>query len=273
MTTPKIGTVKRSGYRMYVDPDTDEKVPSVTSISGALPKAFLQYWAQKVVAEAAVEHLGEVVGIAMKNPQAAVDFLKGAPRRSTAGASERGTKVHEILELLVAGEEPRVHPEFRGYVKGFKEFVEQFEPEWLYSEETVWSKDYGYAGSFDAIATVKVPGSDERERVLIDFKTTKSGVHADVALQLNGYARADHILRPADDGGFERIDMPEVDGAAVLHLRPEAWSLVPVALSEEIFDVFISLLDGPVRWERHIKKSALGRPIAGGDTGEDAIHQ
>jgi len=59
----------------------------------------------------------------------------------------------------------------------------------------------------------------------------------------------------------------------VLHLRPEAWSLVPVGMSDEIFQVFISLLDGPVRWKHHVEKTALGRPIAGGDTGFDAIHQ
>jgi len=93
--------------------------------------------------------------------------------------------VHTIIEEKIGGRKPRVHPEYKGYLKGFDEYVEQFEPEWLFNEETVRAGEYGCAEWFDAIAKVKVAGSDERGTVVVDFKTTKSGVHADVALQLN----------------------------------------------------------------------------------------
>ena len=58
MTTPAVQTIKRGGSRFYVHPQTNAKVPGVTSITGNLPKPFLQYWGQKLVAEEAVDSLG-----------------------------------------------------------------------------------------------------------------------------------------------------------------------------------------------------------------------
>lgn len=268
VTNPKVGTIKRQGFRLYVDPDTGEKVPGVTSISGSLPKDFLKWWVAKLTAEAGVDHLGELVGIALRDRGAAVDFLKRAHLRATGGAAERGTKVHEILEELARGGKPRYHPDFKGYVAGFEAFCAEFNPEWLFLEQTVWS-EAGYAGSFDAIA--EVGPEDARETVLVDFKTTKSGVHADVALQLNAYAHAEWMVTPNNDGGLDRTPMPELDGLAVLHLRPEAWSLVPVALSDEVHEVFLALLAGPVRWTQDVERGVLGAPIAGGDTGFEPL--
>ena len=52
----------------------------------------------------------------------------------------------------------------------------------------MWSDRSGYAGSFDAVCRI------EGERVLLDLKTTRSGVHADVALQLAAYARTEQLI-------------------------------------------------------------------------------
>lgn len=266
MTTPKVGTIKRGGMRLYIDPDTGERVPGVTSISGALPKEGLKYWAAKMAGERAVDNLGEVVGIAMRDRKAAVEFVKSAHTAHTRAASERGTAVHELIERRARGEKVRAHPDYRGYLAGFDAFVREFRPEWHYLEATVWSAEHGYAGSFDAIATLH-PEGGEPEKVLIDFKTTRSGVHADVALQINGYAYAGEIVTPNAEGGLDREPMPELDGAAVLHVRPESWSLVPVKLDPDIFECFLALKAGPVRWQRELQSGALGAPVAGGPTG------
>src|SRR5690606_38508722 len=71
VTTPKINTLRRGGARYYVNPETGDKVPGVTSIVGMLPKEFLKFWAAKSVATAAVDMLGEVVGIALRDRDAA----------------------------------------------------------------------------------------------------------------------------------------------------------------------------------------------------------
>lgn len=252
MTTPKVNTISRGGSRFYVHPeDGTLKVPGVTSILGMLPKPFLKPWAAKVVAETAVESIGEVVGIAMRDKQAAIDMLKRAPDRQTKSAADVGTEAHDLFEAIAKGEPPRrVHPELQPFVDHFNAFLDEFQPEFTFMEETVWSDKHEYAGSFDAFATI------DGDRVWVDYKTTRSGVHEEVALQLAAYRHADYIIRP--DGS--RVPMPPAEGGAVLHIRPEGWKLVPVRCGEAEFEMFLHLRE-VFRWEKELKASVIGDPL------------
>ena len=253
MTTPKIGTIKRGGSRFYVHPESRAKVPGVTSVVGMLPKDFLKFWVAKVTAEAAVDNLGALVTLALNDRQGAVDYLKRAHLRNVGEAADVGTEVHDLVERLARGESiGRVHPDLEPYVRGWHEFNDEFEPEYLFIEETVWSDTYGYAGSFDAIVRIG------DEVLILDNKTTRSGVHAEVSLQMTAYARADYIVRP--DGTQE--DLPDITGAAVLHLRPEGWRLVPVLVSDRVFDVFRALLQVH-EWDREMSATVLGADVGG----------
>lgn len=259
MTTPRIPTVNRQGSRFYVNPSDGRQAPSVTSIIDQLPKPFLKFWAAKVVAEAAVEHLPEVVGLVSRgNPEGAVDFLKRTPSRDTGQAADTGSSVHDLFERRARGAAlGRVHPDLTPYVRHFDAFLDSVQPKFLHLEATVWSDDPLYAGSFDAIADI------DGEVVIMDWKTTRSGVHAEVALQLAAYARAATILDPEDG----EVPMPSIDAGAVLHVRPERWQLVPVAITDEVFDVFCHLI--PVfGWSKEMSKKVLGRPAASGLGGE-----
>lgn len=254
MTQPKISTIQRSGSRFYVSPTTGDKVPGVTSVVGMLPKDFLKFWAAKLVAETAVDSLGEVVSIAMRDRVAAVDFLKRAPQRNTGKAADVGTEVHDLFERVSRGEPVgRVHPELAVYLGHFEEFLAEFDPEFIHVEQTVWSDSHRYAGSFDAILGV---GDD---RLIVDYKTTKSGVHEEVALQLAAYRYADFLLDP--DG--TETPIPELTGGAVLHVRPEGWSLVPVRCDEEVFEAFLHLRE-IFEWEKSTKATVLGNPVNAG---------
>lgn len=225
-----VKTKKQGDSRFYVREGHDEKVPGVTSILNSIPKPFLTFWAAKVVAETALECLPEVMGLAMKDKQGAIDFLKGAPRRSTSGAADTGTEVHNLFERIAKGENiGRVHPEYAPYVDGIHAFNDKFQPEYLFVEDTVWSDTHKYAGSFDAI--VRIDG----ETVMLDAKTTRSGVHSEVAMQLSAYSYADHII--GQDG--EVHDIPKIDAGAVLHLRPEGAKLVPASVTPETFEGFL----------------------------------
>jgi hypothetical protein len=256
MTTPKVSTISRGGSRFYVHPDTQEKVPGVTSVLGMLPKGFLKFWASKVVAEMAVDNLGEVVSIAMRDREAAIDFLKRSPDRFTKKAADVGTEAHDLFERMAKGENlGRVHPDLKPFVDHFESFLTEFSPEFVFMEETVWSETHNYAGSFDAFATI------EGERVWLDYKTTRSGVHEEVAIQLAAYRYADYIVR--SDGG--RVPMPGADGGAVLHVRPEGWSLIPVRCDEDVFQTFLHLRQ-VFEWERELKGSVIGDAINAGAT-------
>ena len=254
MTVPKVSTIKRGGSRFYVEPESGEKVPGVTSVLGMLPKDFLRYWGQKLVAEAAVDELGTVVSMVLRDRQAAIDHLKRAPDRFTGKAAEIGTAAHDIFERLSKGETlGRVHPDLEPYARHFNEFLDVAQPEYHFMEETVWSDKHSYAGSFDAFATIS------GERIWIDNKTTRSGIHEEVGIQLAAYRYAEHILRA--DGS--RVPMPPADGGAVLHVRPEGWKLVPVRADEAMFEVFLHLRE-VFRYEKELKSTIVGREVFSG---------
>ena len=254
MTTPKVATVKRGGARFYVSPTTGEKVPGVTSVLNQLPKPFLQYWAAKVVAETAVDNLGGWVNLAMNGDRdGAVDYLKRAPGRNTGKAADIGTEAHDIMEKLARGEKlGRVAPDMKWAVDNFNQFLDAFQPEFLHLEETVWNASPGYAGSFDAIA--KIDG----ETLILDWKTTRSGVHAEVALQMCAYANADYIISPEGD----QVELPVIDGAAVFHTRPdgEGWKLVPVAIDPDVLLPIFHALIVTMDWQG-ISKAVLGKEM------------
>lgn len=255
MTTPRVSTIKRQGARFYVDPDDGAvKVPGVTSVVGMLPKDFLRYWASKEVATTAVEELGTLVSMVLRDPSAAIDHLKKAPDRNTRKAADIGTAAHDLFERQAKGEKlGRVHPDLEPFSRHFDDFLQTAQPEYHFMEETVWSDKHKYAGSFDAYATI------DGERVWIDNKTTRSGIHAEVGLQLAAYRFADHILR--EDGS--RVPMPKADGGAVVHVRPEGWKLVPVKCDEELFEVFLHLRE-IFKYEKEIKGGIVGREVYSG---------
>lgn len=257
MTTPKINTIKRGGSRLYVHPETADKVPGVTSVLNMLPKEFLKFWAAKLVAETAVESLGHVVGLSMTDPQGAIDYLKRAPMRNTGAAADRGSDVHDLFERLARGDKVgRIHPDLKPFQAYYKGFEEKFSPEYLYLEETVWSETHGYAGSFDWMGHVTDPGTGERVLAIGDWKTTRSGVHAEVALQMTAYKNADYILRA--DGG--RVPLPEIDVGLVVHVLPDAGQVVPTRLDDDLFEFFLALKQ-VYAYEKDAKKTVLGEPV------------
>ncbi len=273
MTTPKIGTIKRGGARLYVHPDTGAKAIGVTSVLNMLPKPFLQYWRGKVVAEFAADNVGTLVQMLLDAEsardkdlarKAAVDWIKNAPQRDTSRSAEDGTAVHDLCERIAQGiPTGPIHPDYQPYVDRFKRFLDEYQPEYVYIEDTVWNDTYGYAGSFDAIA--KIQG----EVVILDLKTTRSGVHSEVALQMAAYANADYILRLEEtpdsvvdvpEPKAVKVPLPEVTGAAVVHLRPDTSSLTPVSIAPEVFEVFTTLLK-VYGWDKDLQKNVLGNPL------------
>jgi len=257
MTTPKIKTVHKDDSRLYV---WDEKeVPGVTSVIGTLPKPFLQYWAAKVVAEEAVST--DIPALVNKRGEkGAVQFLKAAPNRDRDNAADMGSNVHDTLERLALGETVDVPTEQQGFISGYDQFCERFSPTWLELEQTVYGESpmgLGYAGSFDAITEIS------GENWLIDFKTTRSGVHPEVALQLAAYANGKSLIHP--DGSTSEI--PRIDRFGVLWLRPDEWSFVELNASQsqdcEMWRTFCSLLE-VWHWVNGRSKKAIGVPQSSG---------
>lgn len=248
---PRVNTIKRGDTRFYVEPTTGEKVPGVTSIISMLPKDFLKYWSAKLSSELAVEltAAGMLSGLVDRDPEGAVDYLKGAHTRFVRKAAEDGSAAHALFEARIRGDEiGRIKPEMEPFLRHFDEFLDKVQPDYTFVEETVWSDTYNYAGTFDAFVTI------DGQKIWMDNKTTRSGVHEEAGIQMAAYRFADFILRA--DGS--KVPQPKADGAAVLHIRPEGWNLVPVRADEDLFEIFLHLKE-VLNWERNVKKTVIGR--------------
>jgi hypothetical protein len=127
---------------------------------------------------------------------------------------------------------PAVPEHAAGYLAGFDRFLAGHTPGFLATEQTVYSRRYGYAGTFDLLATL--PG---RGLVLVDVKTGNR-VYPEVCLQLAAYAAADFIGHP--DGTEQPL--PAIQAAAVLHLRPGGCQLLPVPIGRAVLEAFLSAL-------------------------------
>lgn len=218
--TPPIRRIDTAKGHRYEDAD-GRKVPGVTTIlSNGLPKAALINWAANATAEAAVDQWDELTEL---SPSKRLNELKKARYADRDKAARRGTEVHRIAEHLIKGEEVEVPDEIAGHVEAYVSFLDAFQPSPVLVEAVVMSHKYGWAGTLDLIADFPTLG----KRLLVDVKTTRSGVFGETALQLAGYRYADTYL----DGDAER-PMLAVDGCAVVHVRADGYDLVPVTADE-----------------------------------------
>ncbi|MFC9620256.1 hypothetical protein ACFTXM_09730 [Streptomyces sp. NPDC056930] len=272
----KVKNDEKGGSRVYfrlTDPAT--RYPSVTTTVDMLPKKFLQRWNANMAAELALDSIDYLQRMVDRDRAGAKKWVAGAAWRYTNDRGKIGSKAHDLFERMMRGQAiGRLHPDMVPYHAMFAEFMAVVKPVLVRAEDVAWSDTYQYAGSFDAWLRLRVwlapdgtwvldPDGINPESVwvdvIVDWKTSKS-VWPSVALQMAAYAFADRIIDP--DGTEE--PMPAFDGAAVLHVTPDGWSLVPVYADElrGAFAAFLHLRQ-TVDWEREGSKRVLGKPLAG----------
>jgi hypothetical protein len=237
------------GHAYYLD---GEKLPGVTTILGdGLAKPALINWAAKTVAGYAIDNWADLDG---QKPSERLKVLEKAHYADRDAAGKRGTEVHHLAEKLAKGEEVAVPEELAGHVEAYVKFLDDFDPQVVLTETPVVSlTKWPYAGTFDLIADFPALG----QRLLCDVKTARSGVFPDNALQLAAYRYATHRPGPGD----ELLPMPEVDGCAVIHVRSDGYSLVPVQAgpAEHRFFLYCREL---WRWQNEASKTIVGEEIA-----------
>jgi len=230
VTAPTLAATSPDGHRVYAW--AGRAYPSVTAvINGGVPKPFLARWAAKAAAEYAVAHLDHLAQLPAGQ---AVREVKRAPWEQSGAAAGLGDAVHAAVEAHATGQpRPELPAEAAPYLEGFDRFAAEHRPSFVLAERTVYSRRYGYAGTFDAIATL--PGMGV---VLLDVKTGRR-VYPEACLQLAAYAAAEFVGDP--DGRTEH-PMPELDAGAVLHLRPGGYRLIPVPIGRAVFEAFLAAL-------------------------------
>lgn len=208
------------GHSYYLDGD---KLTGVTTLlSAGVPKPALVNWAANVTADYAVDHFDELADM---SPSLRLKALKDARFADRDAAAHRGTQVHQLAEQLIAGEEVDVPEHLAGHVESYVQFLNDFDPQPVLVEAVVVSRRHLWAGTLDLVADFPTLN----QRLLCDVKTSRSGVFGETAWQLAGYRYADQYLHP---DGTERAMIP-VDGCAVIHVRADGYSFVPMQVGPE----------------------------------------
>jgi hypothetical protein len=207
------------------------KADGVTTLIGdGMPKPALINWAANTTAAYAVDHWDE---LAEATPSIRLETLKKARYSELDLAGKRGTEVHDLAEKLAHDQEVDVPDELAGYVESAVRFLDEWKPETLLTETVVASRKWGYAGTFDLL--MRLP---DGRTVLADWKTTRSGIWGETALQLGAYANADVHL--ASDGEHPMDDLG-IDTGMAVWIRADGYDVYEVDL-EQGFKVFTHVM-------------------------------
>lgn len=285
MSTPP--TVAPLGHDDSAKPsEADARFWSATTLTGALDKPALIYWAAEQTAIAACQVAQSLPArISEEGEEAVVKWLRDARFRKPKGqrsATELGTAVHDAIEqYALTGTKPVIDDEVRPFLDRFDEWAQEFSPAYEAAEAAVYNRRYRYAGTLDAIATI------DGKRVILDYKTSRKSVDArgkrtgpypEVALQLAAYRHAELLatFRARRFEQFRRryyllseveaaecVPMPEVDGAVVIHITPDVCEAYPVRADQAVFDAFLYATEC-FRWQQDLAKRVIGAPLEKG---------
>lgn len=178
----------------------------------------------------------------------AVDLCAAAPDRHAREKAQQGTDLHKVMEDIAQGRTPvALLPDDQVHIDQVKAWCDAWQPEFIHSEQSVFSRTHGYAGTPDAF--VKLPGIGT---VVADWKRQPSPYDA-VAYQLAPYARADYVI--VSGGAYRRVAVPETVGAVVVNFPPDGSPAqvrpVKPALMEQAWDVFLHTI--PLHADRNTK--------------------
>ena len=256
--------------------DDQIKYASVTSLTGLLPKNLV-WWAGNAVADCAFNKQDEWKHLPTKEER--IDYVKRAHQRIKDTATALGSEIHNYVEAVNLGKPVPTFPlHAKARMRHFADFIETVKPRIEAAETKVYhGADHKYrpptprclyAGTLDMLAEI-----DGRMSV-VDVKTGKA-VWPEAALQINAYAYADFVIEDPHHPGArqitpkrgkrwyewhgpaeDEIPMPEVQAGYVLHLRDDGWDLVEVPISDDLYEMFLSLF-AVDRWEREVKKGVM----------------
>lgn len=231
-------------YDVTTDPDTDEdvevKIPGVTTLlSNGIPKSGLTNWAAEQAAQYAITNWAELGELPLLKRAKEIQYAwKGERDR----AANRGRKIHQLAEQLIAGEKVDIPDGLEGHVESCVKFLDEFDVVEVISEATCVNRTHGYAGTLDLVCDML------GKRWLLDWKTGRN-VYAESTLQLAAYAHAEHYL----DGRVEK-PMTElgIQAGGIVHLRADGYDLYPANIGELPYKVFrhVAYLAGWVAWDK-----------------------
>ena len=232
-TAPESRFRKRKygkNHAYYLD---DVKLDGVTTLLGnGLPKPALINWAANSTAEAAVDRWDELAEMSLSER---LKVLKGARYAISDEAKQRGTEVHDLAEKLAKGEEIEVPDSIAGHVQSALRFLDDFQFETILTETSVFHTGARYAGTFDLLGRSGLP-EHAGKVILADWKTNRTGIYPETALQLTAYAKATNYL---DAAGVEQAmaDLGVTDLWGIW-IRSDGYEVYPMEFSDRTWKAF-----------------------------------
>lgn len=202
---------KRNNQYYIRDNDKDYVLPAVTDILSVINKPALITWAGRLAAK-----------IALAEPFLNADEVIGKVYGTRNKAADVGKTIHSLIHSLIENKNIDVEglpKEIEGYARAFLGFYYEHRPKFLKTEQTVYSIDWGFAGTLDLIMAMK-----DGSVWVVDIKTGK-GIYREFELQLCAYAVA-----------CEEMRLATIDHTGILHLKPDrTYSFVEVKGDFEVF--------------------------------------
>jgi hypothetical protein len=220
-----VYSVNRMGYT--IDGQRYRRVTSM--LGGGIPKPALVGWGIKSVANYAWDNIEAWSKLSKTD---AIKLLKGSPYSQRDDAAARGTAVHKTLEALLGDTEmpENLTEDEQACADAAADFLADRDSQHLGTEITVFNNSMGYAGTLD-LWEIDRDGTTW----ILDYKTSKSGVFPDMAIQQVAYQRAEFALvnaRSAPGGKSVAKVIPwSVECAerlGIVHVSPEGATLHPI---------------------------------------------
>src|ERR1700756_5125870 len=195
----------RNGGRWYnID---GIELPSVTTILSIVAKPALIAWSAKVeremVTNASAQLYEDIAGTPRMSKAAYLMSLatrlgkEKASQKALQKASEIGSQAHALIEwnlratlMQDAGPSPRIVDAAQWAFMAFEDWKKSVNLKPIWIEQTVWSKQHGYAGTMDLLAEV------DGKLTVVDWKTGKA-IYPEAYLQNAAYR---HALREMGHG-------------------------------------------------------------------------
>lgn len=237
------------------------KLDGVTTLLGnGLPKPALINWAANATAEYAVDNWAELAELSLSER---LKVLKGSRYAITDEAKQRGTEVHDLAEKLAKGEEVEVPDAIAGHVSSALRFLDEYKFETILTETSCFHEKAMYGGTFDLLGRSLLP-EHAGKVILADWKTNRTGIYSETALQLTAYARSTHYLdRDGAEKAMADLGITDLWG---IWIRSDGYEVYPMEFSDRTWQAFgnvVAVARGAAN--RDVSDEWKGRALRVGD--------
>ena len=230
-------------------------VYGVTSIVGVLDKPALKYWAVNMAIEYLQANLKAGEPLDEIQLKSLLDNAKKAHTVRLNKSADIGTLIHNWLEEYVKARlakkpSPKkpVSKEMNNALSGFFKWAGENKVKLIASEQKIYSKKYGYAGTFDLEAMVN------GKRTIIDFKTSNA-IYPEMFLQASAYLQAkEEESGKKYNGGVSILRLSKSNKEK--EITPFEVKSIDRKKVDNLIGVFVSCLE-IYKWKQELNKERI----------------